>query len=467
MTTDTSPGRPDRFTLPPAGPPAPVRFPPVSRSALANGVRVWSLPHTAIPLVSVALVIDAGAAHDPARRHGLASLTGHLADEGAGGRDAIQLADAFARLGTHLDVEVGPDVTAFSFTALARFLVPALALLADVVTRPHLAGEDLTRVRELRVNRLRQLSRSPATPADRAFLAAVFGAHPYGHGVLGTTRSVEAITLEDVRAFQASAWRPGGATLIVVGGLDHAAVARAADGALGQWQPASAGAGAAGAIGPVDSPGSGPAGPGAILLVDRPGAPQSELRAGHTAPSRRTPAYHALVTLNGLLGGDFSSRINRNLREAKGLTYGARTAFDLRRAGGSFGCQTSVQTDGTAAAIAEILKECEAVRVDGAVDADELARAKASLTRGYVRHFEAGDDLLRAAAQLVACDLPDDTFDRFVPLVDAVTGQDVVAAARRFIRPSDFAIVVAGDAERCRGPLEAFGRPVVTTAPEF
>jgi zinc protease len=460
MTRD---GSVDRFTLPGAGPPTPVRFPPIARSVLANGLSVWSMPHSAIPVASAALVLDAGAAQDPADRHGLAGVTAHLADEGAGDRDAIQLAEAFARLGTHLDADVGPDVTALSLTSLTRFFGRALRLLGDVVTRPHLSATDLPRVRELRTSRLRQLSRSPATPADRAFLAAVFGAHPYGHGVLGTTTSLERITLDDVRRFHAAAWRPDTATLIVAGDLDHDAVTEAAAEALGSWTGRRSGSDAQGPVGSV-----GPSEPSrAVLLVDRPGAPQSELRIGHTAPARRTPAYHALVTLNGLLGGEFSSRINRNLREAKGLTYGARTAFDLRRAGGSFVCQTSVQTDGTAAAIAEILRECDAVRLDGAVGADELARAKASLTRGYVRHFEAGDELVRAAAQLVAYGLADDTFDRFVPLVDAVTGEDVVRAAQAFVRPADFSIVVVGDAGRCRGPIEAIGREIVIIAPEF
>src|SRR5262249_12641342 len=150
-----------------------------TRSTLPNGVGVWSMRHESIPVASAVLVMNAGAAQDPATRHGLASLTAHLAEEGAGGQDAIQLAETLARLGTHLEVDAGPDVTTVGFTALERFFEPALRVLADVVTRPHFAAGDLVRVRELRLNRLRQLSRSPATPADRAHLAAVFGAHPY------------------------------------------------------------------------------------------------------------------------------------------------------------------------------------------------------------------------------------------------------------------------------------------------
>jgi len=461
----------DRFTLPQPGAPTPVRFPPITRSTLENGVRIWSMPHTAIPVVSVALVVDAGAAQDPATRHGLASLTAHLSEEGAGGQDAIQLAETLARLGTHLDVDAGPDVTTVSFTSLRRFFEPALRVLADVVTRPHFHEPDLVRVRELRLNRLRQLSRSPATPADRAYLASVFGAHPYGHGVLGTTKSVGAITLDEVRAFHRSAWRPNAATLIVAGEIEHDLVVQTARALLGGWtRPRGSNPENQNSTPEVVSAPAVPLPAGRaheILLVERPGAPQSELRIGHTGPSRRTPAYHALVTLNNVLGGDFSSRINRNLREAKGLTYGARTAFDLRRAGGSFVVQTSVQTAGTAAAITEILRECEAIRQDGAIQADELERAKSSLTRGYVRNFEAADDLVRGATQLVAYDLDDTTFDRFVPFVEAVTGAAVVDAARTYIRPESFTIVVVGDPDQCRPQLDTLGRTVAVTRPEF
>jgi predicted Zn-dependent peptidase len=437
-----------------------VRFPAIVRSTLPNGVRVWTIPHATIPVVSAALVLRAGAAHDPADRHGLASLVAHLAEEGAGGHDAIQLAEMFARMGTNLDADAGSDVTSLSLTVLTRFVEPALRLLAQVVTRPHLAEGDLQRVRELRMNRLRQLSRSPATPADRAFLTTVFGGHPYGHGVLGTTKSLALITVQDAAQFHDAMWRPATATLIVAGQIDHDLVTRVAADAFSSWtgttkMPAD--------VTPVPPPG----GASEILLVDRPGAQQTELRVGHTAPSRHTPDYHALVTLNNVLGADFSSRINRNLRETKGLTYVARSAFDLRRSGGSFVCQTSVQPDGTTPAIVELLRECEEIRQDGSIQPDELSRAKSSLTRGYVRHFEAGDDLVRGAVQLAAYDLPDDTFDRFVPQVESLRNDQIVDAARRLIRPDAFKIVVVGDATQCRAQLETLNRPVLITTPEF
>ena len=436
----------------------PVRFPEISRDELANGLRVWSLPWHAVPVAAVALILPHGAAQDPPAQPGLAGLAADLIDEGAGGRDALEIADAFARLGTHLDVEVGQEATVLSFTALSRFLDPTLALLADVLIRPHLVESDLARIRQLRLNRLRQLRTSASAAADRAFLTGVFGSHPYGHGTLGLSSVLETASLGDVQQFHARRFVPAGATLVVAGDVPPSTTAAIASARLLDWRGTRATEAAVGfpsAAAPR------------LLLVDRPGAPQSELRIGHLGPPRVTPVYHALVTLNAALGGQFTSRINQNLREAKGYTYGVRTGFDLRRACGTFWCDTSVQSDATTAAIAEVLAEYEAVRSTRPIDGEELDRAKQALTRGYVRHFETPAQLVRSVVELVTYSLPDDTFDRFVPDVSRIAAPDVLDAAQRFVRPAASVVVVVGDAAGCRPSLAGLGLPVVDFAPEF
>jgi zinc protease len=451
-----------RFVLPEIGEPVPVAFPAIGRETLANGLSVWSIAHTSVPVASAYLVIRHGAAADPPGRPGLMGVTADLLDEAAGPYDAIQLADAFARLGSQLSIEVGSDVSVLGFTTLARFLTPALTLLADVVGRPRLAGADLTRVRELRMNRLRQLSSVASAAADRVFHSAIFGAHPYGHGVLGTTRALTEITLDEVRDCCARLIRPNHSTLIVSGDVEHGPVVNAARGALSEWMPIN-GAEAQGTIpGPPtfveDQP---------TLLVHRPRAPQAELRIGHRGPPRRVEAYHQLVTINAALGGQFTSRLNATLREKKGLTYGVHSAFDFRRLAGSFACETSVEAVGVAEALSDVLREFEAVRGKAALADDELARAKAALTRGYVRHFETAEHLVRAAVQLVTYGLDDQTFDRFVPEVERVSVNDALAAARTFIHPDQATVAVVGDADECRGPIEALGRRVSVITPEF
>jgi predicted Zn-dependent peptidase len=170
------------------------------------------------------------------------------------------------------------------------------------------------------------------------------------------------------------------------------------------------------------------------------------VRVGHLGPARSTPDYHALVTLNALLGGQFTSRINRNLRETRGITYGARSAFDFRRASGTFECSASVQGDATALAVSEIRRELEEIRGDRAITPAEIAWAKASLTRGYARGFETARQLVRAAATLVAFGLPAETFDEFVPGVEQLVEADLTAVARRYLQPEAAAVVVVGDA---------------------
>ena len=447
-----------RFERPGPGAPTGVRFPPIARQTLDTGLRVWVVRHAPVPVATVTLLIARGTGDDPVDRHGLASLTGDLLDEGAGDRNAIQLADAFAAIGTQLDVDVGPDATALSVTTLSRFVGPALSLMADVVARPRLEASDFHRVRELRLNRLRQLSRSAATVADRMYVSAVFGTHAYGHGALGTTASLDAITLDETRDFWSRMYAARGATLIAVGDVEPAAVAHEAARAFGQWIGSTI-------TGPrLTAPESVP--DPRVFLVDRPGAPHAELRVGHLGPPRQTPAYHALVGLNAVLGGQFTSRINRRLREEKGVTYGARTTFDFRRVGGTFSCDSSVDAPASADAVRDILLEFERVR-DAPVPAPELSAAKASLTRGYVRNFETGGQIARAVAQIATHGLPDDTFDRFVPSIETITAEQVQAAARDFVRPNEATVVVVGDAEKSREGLEAIGRPVVVSAPEF
>jgi len=450
-----------RFVMPAMGAPSRIAFPPIERRTLSNHAQVWAIHHNEVAVVTVVLVVPVGSAHDPAALPGLAGVMADMLDEGTERHDAIGLAEALAGLGSELSIDVAPDVTTFTLTTLSRFMEPALALLGDVIRRPRLREDDLTRVCELRLNRLRQLRSSASAVADRAFLGAAFGSHPYGHGTLGTSAAVARVTIDDVRAFHARAMQPAGATLIIAGDTEPEAAFRAAERQLGDWQAAPQASGLATVARP-SSPG-----PSRVLVLDRPGAPQTEVRVGHLGPARHDGEYHTLVTLNALLGGQFSSRINLNLREARGLTYGARTSFDFRVTSGTFSCETNVQGDATPLVVSEILSEFEGVGGSRPVGAEELDRAKSSITRGYVRQFETSGQLALAAARLATFDLPADTFDRFVPDVESVTPAAITSAAQAHIRPADALIVLVGDASGWKATLESLGRPVEDAEVEF
>jgi zinc protease len=443
----------DRFTPPDPGAPVAVRFPHVQRVTLDSGLAVWTVPHTALPVATLALVVPFGSRHDPSAHPGLAGVVADMLDEGAGDRDAIGLASALASLGTELSVDVGPDVTTLSMTVLSRFFEPAVNILFDVVARPRFEEADFLRVVEMRINRLRQSRSSASAIADRVLLRGVFGEHPYGHSTLGTTAALEALTIDDVRTCHARVVSPAGATCIVAGAVEPAVVHDVVARQAARWLvPTGKGK-------PVPAVMVQPQ-PPRVYLVHRPGSPQTEVRVGHQGPSRHVDAYHALVTLNAVLGGQFTSRINLNLREARGLTYGAHTGFDFRVQGGAFSCDTAVQADATPLVVREILSEFAAVGTTRPAVGDELALAKSSLTRGYVRHFETPAHLAHAAARLATFHLPEDTFERYVPGVEAVTADDVTAAAVRYVRPQDATVVLVGDGTGWRDQLQEFGRPV-------
>jgi zinc protease len=426
----------DRSRLPVPGSPPPFRFPVIDRSTLSNGLRVWSVPHTSIPVATVMLLIRRGAADDPAGREGLAAITTDMLDEGTGAMSSIEIHEALARVGAQLDSDIGPDATLLTVTVLSRFLKPALSLLADIVVRPSLRDEDFERVRQLRLHRLVQLRDMPGAVADRAFMRLIYGQHPYGHTPLGNEQSLSALTIDDVRRFHLENIRPGDATLVIAGDCTHDEVSAVAAEVFAGWSGSSM------SPLPVAPPLPGPP---RLNIIPRPGAPQSELRIGHVAVARNTPDYHALVAANMVLGGQFVSRINLNLREEKGFTYGARTSFDFRRLPGPFLLQVSVQTAATAEAIHESMAEIAGIRDSRPVSAEELSLGVAALTRGYARNFETAEQLARAVTQLALYDLPDSYFDEFVSRVEHLTVGDVTRVTQQYLDPSRLTTLVVGD----------------------
>jgi zinc protease len=449
-----------RVRLPEPVPTRPFQFPAIEKSTLDNGLRVWTVVHRQVPLVALLLLVRSGAAADPAGKDGLAAVTADMLDEGSGDRSAIAVHEALARLGAQFDTDIGSDAMVASLTVLSRFAGPALSLLSDIVVRPALRDEDFTRVRQLRLHRLTQIRDMPAAVADRAFLKLLYGVHPYGHSPIGSEAALAAMTVDDVRAFHGRAIRPGAATLVAVGDCDHEQIAALARDAFAGW------VGTDGIPTPAD--GGLPHASG-VNVVPRAGAPQSELRIGHVAVARDTPDYHALVVANTILGGQFVSRINLNLREHKGVTYGARTAFEFRRLPGPFVVQVSVQTSATAMAVEESIREIGGMRGAKPITPDELALGIASLTRGYARNFETADQIARAAMQLALYDLPDDYFAQFVPRVERVTAADVTDVMARHVDPDRLTTLVVGDLETIGAGLGQLGRgqPVVIGADSF
>ncbi len=447
----------DRSRLPTPGPEPAFRFPVVMRRALSSGLQVRTVEHRGVPVVSFLLLLSSGAAADPAPLPGLAALTADMLDEGSGSMSALDIEDALSSLGAQFETEVGSDATVLSLLTLPRFAGQALGLLADIVARPRLAAEDFDRVRELRLNRLRQLRDLAPAVADLVFARVLYGAHPYGRLPIGTMRGLEGTSVADVKTFHADAWQPSQVTIVAVGDASHDELFGAVERTFGWWADPAPGTGSASPAHAEAAAMPAPVQPSAPLaLVDRPGAAQSELRIGQVAVARQTPDYYALLVLNTILGGQFVSRLNMNLREDKGYTYGVRSGFEFRRSPGPFSVQAAVQTAATADAIREVLSELSAIQGARPATPAELELAKSALTKGYARSFETAGQIGRGLAQLALYGLPDDTLERFVPSIHAVDIAAVTAAAER-LDLSRMTVTVVGDREKIEPGLAGLG----------
>jgi predicted Zn-dependent peptidase len=442
--------RADRSRLPDLGPERSFTFPAISRTTLANGLRVWTVAHHQVPLVSVLALVPAGASSDPPDRPGLAAITGDMLDEGCGDRSALDVHEALGRIGAQLDIDVGHDATVLGLTTLERYLGQGLELVRDMLIKPRFDQREFDRVRDLRLNRLLQLKDMPPALADRAFTQLLYKNHPYGHLPIGTEGALRALMIRDIREFHRRAFVPSRTTVIAVGDKSHDELLAAVQEAFDGWalEPS-------GTIADPDTFGEPPPPRTRLAVVHRAGSAQAELRIGHVALPRRTPDYHGALVANMILGGQFVSRINMNLREDKGYTYGARTSFEFRRAPGPFVLHASVQHDATADALREALSEIRAIRGERPVTREELALGRASLTRGYPRNFETADQVARGAAQLALYGLPDDYFTTFIPKVLALSEQDVTAIAAKHIDPARLLTVVVGDRDKLLPSLKA------------
>ncbi len=432
----------DRSRLPNLGADPAFAFLQIARHRGNNGLDIRTVEHHTIPVITFVLHVEAGAGCDPLSRQGLAALTADMLDEGTGALSAIDISDALARIGAEFDIDVGPDVATLTLTTLARFAERGAALLADLVVRPAMRNEDFERVRQLRIDRLRQLRDLPAATGERAFLRLLYGDHPYGHLSIGTDEALRAITLDEVRQFHSTCFRPGSATLVIAGDRSHEQMRALSEQAFGSWTGSTAQA-------PQQEPAAAQTAPSRPLarlaLVPRERAAQSHLRIGHLAARRDSPDHAALLVMNAVLGGQFVSRINLKLREEKGYTYGARTGFDWRRGIGPFSLETSVDVAATADAVRDSLHELSAIRGEHPVTAQELALAKATLTRGYPRNFETAQQVARSISQLALYNLPDTYFETFVPTVNQISTDDVLRVASSYLDPSRLATLIVGD----------------------
>lgn len=445
---------PDRSKPPVPGPVPSLKVPPIDKRALANGLPVWIVEMHEVPVVDVTMIVKSGASSDPAGKYGVASYTAAMLDEGAGTRDALALADAIDFLGATLTTGSGFDSSSVRLHSLSSKLDAALPIMADVVRRPTFPQADMDRLRTERLTTLLQVRDNPQQLAAAAFARILFGEqHRYGTGAMGTESVNKAMTVADLKQFYAAHYRPQNAHLLVVGDVTAASILPKLERAFGTWTGS----------GPVAHPVL-PAVPAPttrrVFLVDKPGAAQSQIRMGTIGVARSTPDYHALDVLNTLLGGSFTSRLNMNLREEHGYSYGAGSRFDMRLSAGPFFAAAGVQTDKTVESLTEFFKEVDGMRAP--VPDDELSRGKNLEALSFPGTFETTGDMAGQLADLVVYNLPDTFFNEYVPKIQAVTAADLQRTANRFLQSNAFVVVVAGDLAKIEQPIRAANFGVVT-----
>jgi predicted Zn-dependent peptidase len=446
------------YTQPPKLPvAAALTVPAVKSGALPNGIKLHVVEQHELPLVQVTLTVTGGSRLDGATP-GIATFMAGMLDEGAGTRDALGLQSELAYLGASLSTTADWDRTTVSLKVPARALPAALAIMSDVVVRPTFRAEEVRRQRDLRLTGLLQSRDQPNTLASLAFNQAVFpAAHPYARNSLGDSAAVAAYDSALVRRFYEGVMRPERANLFVVGDVNEAQVRTLMTQTFGTWRPDGAATPLPAAPAAVAAPTS-----TRVWLVDKPEAAQSVILIGWPGVERTSPDYAALQVMNTLLGGSFTSRLNMNLRETKGYSYGANSGFAWRVVPGPFSASSSVRTNVTDSSLVEIFKEIRTVR-DVAVPQDELDRAKAYVEMSLPGLLETTSQVAGQMASLATFGLTLEELPRLAARVRAVTAADVQRVARQYLTPDRAHVVVVGDLSKVKAPIEQLGLGTSTT----
>jgi zinc protease len=439
----TWPEEPYRASLPAAGPIAELRLPGVETFTLDSGLEVYLVSQQKLPTVTMAFEFDAGGVREPKAKVGMTSICMDLLDEGTKKLDAAAFEEKQADHAVNVSSFGGSDTSGINVRALTSQLGPALDLMAEMLQEPGLRQTDLDRLKDARKASLLQAKGSPAPIAGRLFNPLVWGKdHPYGH--IETEKTIDAVTLKDCEKLVAQL-KPGGARLWVTGKISQDEIRKELGARLATWKGKAPTAARISAAKPRL---------GTIFFVHVPGAAQSSVYVGHPGPARAAADYEATDMMVEILGGSFSSRINMNLRENKGYTYGGRAGINYRRTGSSFAASSSVRTDATGPALREIFKELTTMRTSDATP-DELRRVQDGALLALPAEFATPSDTLFVFQRLKFYGLPLDWYANYQQRLKTVDIAGVRKAAEKHVRDKEFVVLVVGDGAKILPDLDA------------
>jgi zinc protease len=427
-------------------------FPDVQRMTLDNGLEVVLAERHTLPVVNFNLQVDAGYAADQFSRAGTATLTMNLIDQGTEELSALEISEQLNLLGARLSSGANIDRSYVSLSALRSNLDASLDLFSDIVREPSFPSEELDRQRSQMLAALSQEMNQPQAMALRVFPRQLFGEdHAYGQPLTGsgTRDSIQNITLDEIRDHHATWFRPNNATLVVAGDITMEELRPRLERLFGNWQASDV---PEKQLGTVDMRNG-----GTVYIVDRPDAQQSMIIAGHIAPPKGGDNELAIEAMNEVLGGSFNARMNMNLREDKGWSYGARTIIQDTAAQRPFFAFAPVQTDKTAESMQEIMGEFQDIVGEEPPAADEVSRAKDTRTKTLPGRWETISAIGNDLGQIVRFDLSDDYWDTYARRVNAIEREDVVQAAEDVVHPDEVVWVVVGDRARIEDEIRELG----------
>jgi zinc protease len=445
IETPSIPDQEWRAVPPAAGPARALNLPVPKEFKLTNGLTVLLVEQHSLPIVSANMIVLSGSDRNAPGQPGLASFTAEMLDEGTGHRSALQIAADCDQIGASLSSGSSTDLSFVAVRTLKRNVQSAFELAGDILLNPVFEPAEIERIRNDRLTHILQQKDNPNTLAAKVFFDSLYGgAHPYGYLDIGTEESNRTLTRDLLIRFYQSGYTPENAALIVAGDIAESELHELAEKSFGGWIRA-------GSINDLPAVSEKPK--RRIVIVERPDAPQTVLRIGHVGTTRSNPDYPAIDVMNTALGGLFSSRINLNLREKHGYTYGAFSAFVFRRGPGPFMVGTSVRTDVTAPAVREILGEIKRMR-DSEVTPEELVLAKDSISRSLPGLFETTPESASTIGQLFVHRLPLNYYHDLPEQINRVSAPRIQEIAQAYLKPDEAIIVAVGDRARIEPELE-------------
>jgi zinc protease len=443
----------DRKNRPPSSGEINFSIPSVQTYELSNGLKIYFSEKNDLPLIRLNFLVRNGSGFDPENLKGLTNLLTMCLDEGAGKYDALQLADEFEMLGAQFSISSDPDITVLSLQVLQEKFKPALGLLASVVTEPHLKESDFQREKRKVLTKLEQVKAEPDYIAEVSFEYFLFGNDcPYAFPVLGIEPTVQNIQIEFIRNLYQKKFSPINSSIVVVGNIDLKSLQTQLSGIFSSWNGKSM----------IEKPILNLNKPERkIYIINKKDAVQTEIRTGHLSSKRSEKDYFQKQILNLVFGGQFSSRLNLNLREKNGYTYGVHSSFNYFKEAGSFEVSTSVDVENTTNALREIYNEINKIK-DGITN-DELVFSKASLTKRFPANFETYRQIASNISSKIINNLSDDYFETYIQRVNAVSLDEVNKIAIASIHPEELITVLVGDSNKILGQInkDEFGETVV------